>query len=82
MSGYLKEKFRHHQALNSTLAHFLTWHMADQSGIGLKSTVHQLKKEISELKGGKATVSLDAFNKLDSKVSMLIRLNNLKTCQE
>ncbi len=53
--------------------------MADQLAIGLKMSVDHLKKEVSELKGGKATVSLDTFNKLDSKVSVLIRLNNLKT---
>ncbi len=82
MSGYLKEKFRHHQALNSTFVCFLTRHMADQLAISLKLTIDQLKKEISKLKGGKATVSLDAFNKLDSKISMLIWLNNLKTRQE
>jgi hypothetical protein len=79
MAGYLKEKFRHHQALNSTFVRFLTRHMADQLAIGLKMSVDHLKKEVSKLKGGKATVSLDTFNKLDSKVSALIRLNNLKT---
>jgi hypothetical protein len=66
MLEYLKEKFRHHQALNSMFVCFLTWHMADQLAIGLKSTVDQLKKEISKLKGGNATVALNAFNKLDS----------------
>jgi hypothetical protein len=79
MAGYLKEKFRHHQALNSMFIRFLTRHMADQSEIGLKMSVDHLKKEVGELKGGKATVSLITFNKLDSKVSALIRLNNLKT---
>ncbi len=79
MAGYLKEKFRHHQALNSTFIRFLPRYMADQSAIGLKTSVDHLKKEVSKLKGGKATVSLDTFNKLDSKVSVLIRLNNLKT---
>jgi hypothetical protein len=71
MSGYLREKFRHHQALNSTFIHIFTHHMVDQSAIGLKSTMDQLKKDISEVKGAKATVSLDAFNKLDSKVTTL-----------
>jgi hypothetical protein len=79
MAEYLKEKFRHHQALNSMLVRFLTRHMADQLAIGLKTSVDHLKKEVSELKGGKATVSFDTFNKLDSKVSALISLNNLKT---
>ncbi len=52
---------------------------ADQLAIGLKTSVDHLKKEVRELKGEKATVSLDTFNKLDSKVSALIRFNNLKT---
>jgi hypothetical protein len=30
MDGYLKEKFCHHQAINSTFIFFLTHHMADQ----------------------------------------------------
>jgi hypothetical protein len=54
MSGYLKEKFRHHQALNSTFVCFLTRHIADQLAIGLKSTIDQLKKEISKLNGGQS----------------------------
>jgi hypothetical protein len=79
MVVYLKEKFRHHQALNSTFVQFVIRHMADQAAIGLRTSVDHVKKEVSELKGGKATVSLNTFNKLDSKVSVLIRLNNLKT---
>jgi hypothetical protein len=80
MAGYLKEKFRHHQVLNSTFVQFLTRHMADQLAIGLKTSVDHLKKEVIKLKGGKATVSLNIFNKLDStKVSALIRLINLNT---
>jgi hypothetical protein len=55
--------------------------MADQLAIGLKTSVDHLKKEVSKLKGGKATVSLDTFYKLDSKVSALIRLNKLMTCK-
>jgi hypothetical protein len=52
MVGYLKEKFRHHQALiNSTFVQFLTRHIADQLAIGLKTSVDDLKKEVSELKG-------------------------------
>jgi hypothetical protein len=53
--------------------------MADQLAIGLKTSVDHLKKEVSELKSGKATVSLDTFDKLNSIVSALIRFNNLKT---
>jgi hypothetical protein len=78
MLGCLKEKFRHHQALNSTFVCFLNRHMADQSAIGLESTIDQLKKDIGKLKGAKSTISLDAFNKLDSKAITLVCLNNLR----
>ena len=81
MAGYLKVKFKHPQALNSTFVCFLTHHMVDQSATNLKSTVDLMKKEISALQGAKACVSLDAINKLDSKVATLVCLNNLKLCE-
>jgi hypothetical protein len=78
MNGYLKKKFRHHQAINSTFVHFLTRHMADQSALGLKSTVDMLNSEVKAIKTKCAKkVGGTVFNKLDSKVTQLIRLNNL-----
>jgi hypothetical protein len=79
MSAYLKDKFRHHRALNSTFVRFLTRHMADQTALGLKKEVDKLKSEVADLKGAKTPASLDSFNKLDGKVGTIIRLNNLKT---
>ena len=79
MSAYHKDKFRHHHALNSTFVRFLTRHMADQTALGLKKEVDKLKSEIADLKGAKTPASLDSFNKLDSRVGTIIRLNNLKT---
>ena len=79
MSAYLKDKFHHHRALNSTFVRFLTRHMADQTALGLKKEVDKLKSEIADLKGAKMPASLDSFNKLDGRVGTIIRLNNLKT---
>ena len=76
MTGYLKEKFRHHQAINSTFVHFLTRHMADQLALRLKSTVDALNAEVKALKTKCAKkVGETVFNKLDSKVTQLVRLN-------
>ncbi len=83
MNGYLKGKFRHHQAINSTFVRFLTRHMADQSALGLKSTVDALNSEVKAIKTECAKkVSETVFNKLDSKVTQLIRLNNLTLNEE
>ncbi len=79
LSAYLKDKFRHHRALNSTFVRFLACHMADQTALGLKKEVDKLKSEVADLKGAKTPASLDSFNKLDGKVGTIIRLNNLKT---
>ncbi len=78
MNGYLKEKFCHHQAINSTFVRFLTRHMADQSALGLKSIVDALNSEVNAIKTKCAKkVGETVFNKLDSKVTQLIHLNNL-----
>ena len=79
MSAYLKDKFHHHCALNSTFVRFLTRHMADQTALGLKKEVGKLKSEVTDLKRAKTPASLDSFNKLNGKVGTIIRLNNLKT---
>jgi hypothetical protein len=49
MEGYLKDKFRLHQAINSTFICFLTRHMADQTSAGLKGTVEGFKKKVTDL---------------------------------
>jgi hypothetical protein len=78
MNGYLREKFRHHQAIDSTFVRFLTRHMADQSALGFKSTLDALNLEVKAIKTKCAKkVGETVFNKLDSKVTQLICLNNL-----
>ena len=49
MEGYLKDKFRLHQAINSTFICFLTRHMVDQTLAGLKGTVEGFEKRVTEL---------------------------------
>ena len=45
--------------------------MADQSALGLKSSVEKLETTVKELKAVMATkVSTETFNKLDSKVTL------------
>jgi hypothetical protein len=78
MNGYLKERFRHHRAINSIFVRFLTRHMADQSALGLKPLVDSLTSNMKTLKAdGAKKVGEAVFNKLDSKVTQLIGLNNL-----
>jgi hypothetical protein len=52
--------------------------MADQSALGLKSTVDALNSEVKGIKTECAKkVGETVFNKLDSKVTQLICRNNL-----
>jgi hypothetical protein len=86
MEGYLRAKFRHHQAINSTFIRFLTRHMADQSAAGLKGDVDGLKKSVAELEkkiktvdtDGSKKVTQEMFNRLESKLETVIAANNLK----
>ena len=86
MEGYLKDKFRLHQAINSTFICFLTRHMEDQTSAGLKGTVEGFEKRVTELTTKVASltttctnkVSQDIFNRLDTKVNKMVDVNNLK----
>ncbi len=49
MDSYLREKFWRHQAINSTFIRFLTRHMVDQTSVGLKTTVDNIKASVAEL---------------------------------
>ena len=74
MDSYLCKKFWRHQAINSTFIHFLTQHMADQTSVGLKTTVDNLKASVAELKkrvkaqesGGSKKIMQDS---IDSRVN-------------
>jgi len=66
----LKNKFRHHPAISSTLVCFLTQHMASQAGdsAGLSALTNQVKTLAANVKIRVTQVQL---NKLDSKVDKL-----------
>jgi hypothetical protein len=86
MDSYLREKFWWHQAINGTFIRFLMRHMADQTLMGLKTTVDNLKASVAELKkrvnaqesDGSKKVTQDMFNQLESKLENVIKANNLK----
>jgi hypothetical protein len=70
MDSYLRKKFWWHQAINSTFIRFLMRHMADQTSVGLKTTVDNLKASVAELEkrlkaqesDGSKKVTQDMFN--------------------
>jgi hypothetical protein len=86
MDDYQREKFCHHQAINSTFICFLTCHMADQTLVGLKGTVDSLKGSVAELEKKLRALKVDRskkimqemFNCLESKLKNVISANNLK----
>ena len=86
MDGYLSAKFRLHQAINSTFIRFLTRHMADQTGAGLKGIIDGLKTTVAELEkkvknidtDGSKKVTQEMFNHLESKLENVITANNLR----
>ncbi len=86
MEGYLWDKFRLHQAINSTFICFLTWHMADQTLVGLKGTVDGFEKKVTDLTTKVTTlttacankVTQDMFNRLETKLNKTVVKNNLK----
>ncbi len=86
MDSYLCKKFWRHQAINSTFIRFLTRHMADQTLMGLKTTVDNLKASVAEFEkrvkaqelDGSKKVTQDTFNQLESKLENVIKANNLK----
>jgi hypothetical protein len=74
MEGNLKDKFRHHSVISGCFARFLTHHMANQSALGLKSSIEKLETTVKELKAAMTTkVSTETFNKLDSNVTLNLR---------
>ena len=78
MESYLKNKFWHHRAISSTFVWFLTQNMASKTvekagdksdnGTGLTSLTTQVKALAADVK---SRMTLDQFNKLDSKVDKL-----------
>jgi hypothetical protein len=62
MNGYLKEKFRHLQAINSTFVRFLARQMVDQSALSHKSTVTVLTSEINVIRPSVLRRSMKLFS--------------------
>jgi hypothetical protein len=78
MAGYCQDEFKYHQAINGMFVRFLTRHMVDQSAIKLKAPCDTLQSKMKALEAESTKkVTLDIFNKLDSKVSNLLHLNPL-----
>ncbi len=86
MEGYLKDKFRLHQAINSTLICFLTRHMADQTLAGLKGTVEGFEKKVMDLNNKVSTLTMDRgkkvtqdmLNCLKTKLNKIVDVKNLE----
>jgi hypothetical protein len=74
MAQYRENKFRNHKSISGTFIRFLTRNMADQSAMGLKSKVEGIEGEVKNLqKEVKEKATIEAHNKLDSKVQGLAR---------
>ena len=74
MAQYHENKFRNHKSINGKFIRFLTRNMADQSAMGLKSKVEGIEGEVKKLqKEVKEKATMEAHNKLDSKVQRLAR---------
>ena len=74
IAEYRNNKFRNHKSIIGTFIHFLTRNMADQLAMGLKSKVEGIDGDVKKLqKEMKEKATLDAHNKLDSKVQGLAR---------
>jgi hypothetical protein len=86
MDGYLKEKSRCHQAINSTFIQFSMRHVADQMAVGLKAMVDSLKASVTDLEkkvkaqesDGSRKITQEMFNRLESKLSNVIAANGLE----
>jgi hypothetical protein len=80
MAGYCRDKFKYHQAINGTFVHFLTRHMAGESLMGLKATFDKLTAKVKALEANsKNKVSQKVFNRLNSKLTNILHLNqNIK----
>jgi hypothetical protein len=80
MAGYCWDKFKYHQAINGTFVRFLTRHMAGESSMGLKATFDKLEAKVKALEANsKNKVSQEVFNRLDSKLTNILHLNqNIK----
>ncbi len=73
MDGYLRAKFRLHQAITSTFIRFLTRHMADQTGAGLKGIIDGLKTTVAELEKKVKNIDTDGSKKVTQEMFNRLR---------
>ncbi len=79
MDSYMRDKFRKHPGINSTYMRFLTRNLADQSSIGLKAKLEALSTKVTKVETSVTGASTKAaLEKLDGKLELIIRANNLK----
>ena len=75
MGGFGKS-LQTHPSINTTYTRFLTRMTAEASASGLKAKMVKLEEELKKAKQDKATMT--ALNKVDNKLELVIRLNELK----
>ncbi len=79
MDSYMQDKFRKHPGINSTYMRFLTRNLADQSAIGLKAKLEAVATKVTKVETSvTAAATKIALEKLDGKLELIIRANNLK----
>ncbi len=79
MDGYMREKFCKHPGINSTYMRFLTRKLADQSAIELNAKLEALATKVTKVETTITAASTKvALEKLDGKLELIIRANNLK----
>ena len=74
--GEFGKSLQTHPSINTTYTRFLTRMTAEASASGLKSKLVKLEEEVKKAKQDKATMT--QLNKVDNKLELIIRLNELK----
>ena len=74
--GEFGKSLQTHPSINTTYTRFLTRMTAEASASGLKAKMVKLEEELKKAKQDKATMT--ALNKVDNKLELVIRLNELK----
>ena len=76
MTEHMCSKFKHHLGITGTFVYFPTCMTAATLATGSKATVDKLDNEIKKLEANYAKA--DALSKIDSKLELVIRVNELK----
>ena len=78
MGEYMALRFKHHPAISSAYVRFLTKMTGDNSAAALTTKFKALEKKHNDLKGDFDQHVKVAHNRLESKVEVLIKANDLK----